>query len=69
VKKIWLAVRSVLLTIGRFMGMVNSTILLTFSFYVILLPIALLQRARRRSHSIDWLERSPREADHFTRQY
>ncbi len=68
-KKIWRGIRSVLLAIGRVMGIVNTTILLTFSFYLILLPIALLKRSRRRAGVIDWLERSPRETDHFTRQY
>ena len=68
-KKIWLAIRSILLKIGRVMGVVNSTILLTFSFYVILLPVALLKRKRRQAPVVDWLQRQPRETDHFTRQY
>jgi len=68
-KKIWLTIRSILLTIGRFMGVVNSTILLTFSFYVIILPIALMRRLRRQADPVDWIKRAQREPDHFTKQY
>jgi len=69
-KKLWQAVRSVLLVIGRAMGRINAFVLLSFSFYLILFPLGLLRRLfGKKSAAAGWLPREPLEPDHFKKQY
>ena len=69
-KKAWSWIRSFLLKLGRFMGLINSVVLLTLSFYVILLPTALLWRLTgKNKREAVWIKRPERPADHFSRQY
>lgn len=63
-------VRESLLRIGFFLGRINNFVLLTLSFYLILLPLALLWRLfSRRPEPSGWLPRSELPSDHFKRQY
>lgn len=63
-------VRESLLRIGFFLGRINSFVLMTLSFYLILLPLALLWRLlARRPDPGGWLPRSELPPDHFKRQY
>ena len=63
-------VRETLLKIGFLLGRINTFLLLTLSFYLILLPLALLWRLfSRRPDSSGWLPRAQLPSDHFKRQY
>ena len=68
--RIWAGFLRILRAIGFFLGRINSVLLLTFSFYVILLPISLCRRllSGRQSDS-GWQARAPLPRDHFRKQY
>ncbi len=69
-KRFWQIVRGTLLRIGYFLGRINTFLLLTLSFYLILLPLALLWRLfSRRTDSPGWRPRAELPPDHFKRQY
>ncbi len=69
-RRIWQTVHSFLLKVGHVLGLINTTVLLTFSFYVILLPTALFWRLKRKSRQpAGWQKRLPLPRDHFSRQY
>lgn len=56
--------------LGKTIGRLNNTLLLTISFYGVFLPIALLRRlARRPEPPPRWLKRDPLEPKHFRRQF
>ena len=69
-KKAWQMVRRFLLKIGHILGLINTTLLLTFSFYVILLPTALYWRLKAKQRQPEgWRRRAPLPNDHFSKQY
>lgn len=64
------AVGDFLRRIGFFLGHINSYVLLTVSFYLILTPISLARRIFvRRRDSRGWIRREPLPPDHFRKQY
>lgn len=69
-KKIWHAVRAVLLAVGKVLGRINTTILLTLLFYLLLLPLSLVRRLLEgRGKDTGWLERAPLKDGHLEKQY
>ena len=62
----------VLLSLARAIGRVNTFLLLCFSFYGVLMPIALVRRlfqGRRTNDSLTWQPREPLPRSHFKKQY
>ena len=56
--------------LGRFIGTVNTTLIIILSFYLLVLPIALLRRIfGHRKKRIGWIPRSALDSRHFERQY
>ncbi|MFZ0428040.1 MAG: hypothetical protein WAO20_07975 [Acidobacteriota bacterium] len=69
-KKIWGVIRSVLLAIGKVLGRINTTILLTLLFYLLLLPVSLIrQLLERRQAETGWIDRAPLKEGHYKKQY
>ena len=69
-RKSWQGVRSVLLAIGRAIGRVNTFVLLSLSFYLILVPLGLLRRLfGKKPPASGWLPREPLAPEHFKKQY
>jgi hypothetical protein len=69
-KRLWQAIRWLLLKVGRALGRINTVVLLTVSFYVILLPLGLARRlVGKRTPPAGWLQRPPLAPDHFKRQF
>ena len=62
--------KALLQRLGKAIGRFNNALLLTASFYVVFLPIALLRRlARRTEPSPRWRKREPLEREHFREQF
>ena len=69
-KKLWKGIRAVLLAIGKVLGRINTTILLTLLFYLLLLPLSLVRRLiERHKDEAGWLERAPLKDGHYKKQY
>jgi hypothetical protein len=64
---VWLGVQRV----GRGIGRFNTTLILTLSFYLLLMPISLIRRlfVSRPGGPPRWEERRPSDRRHFERQY
>jgi len=61
---------AVLLKLAKLIGKVNALVLLSISFYALLLPLSLLRRPFTRNKTREgWLERDPLPKDHFYKQY
>ena len=69
-KKIWHAVRTVLLAVGKVLGRINTTILLTLLFYLLLLPLSMIRKILERGkNGSGWIERAPLKEGHYKKQY
>ncbi len=69
-KKIWHAVRIPLLAVGKVLGRINTTVLLTLLFYILLLPLSVVRKVLERGgEEAGWLERAPLKEGHFKKQY
>lgn len=69
-KKIWHVFRTVLLAVGKVLGRINTTILLTLLFYLLLLPLSVLRKILERGKDRGgWLERAPLKEGHYKKQY
>lgn len=55
--------------LGLLIGRFNNYLLLAISFYVLLMPIAVARRLRRRRTPTGWLDREPLPRDHFRKQF
>lgn len=64
------SVHRILLRLARFIGRINTFLLLAVSFYLVLFPLSLFFRifGKRKAHS-GWLERPALPRDHFRKQY
>lgn len=70
IKKALRRLRGVLLRVAKVIGRVNTFVLLTVSFYCILLPLSLMRRTvTRRREPSGWLRRKPLAKKHFSKQY
>lgn len=69
--KLLTTIRRLLLKLAKLMGLINTFILLVFSFYILVLPTSLLYRlfARSGDESRGWRHREPLPKDHFRKQY
>ena len=61
--------KALLQRLGKAIGRVNNTLLLTASFYAGFLLIALLRRLARKPAPPRWLKRDPWEPEHFRKQF
>ncbi len=69
-KRAWRHFLRVLMAIGHFLGRIHSVLLLSFSFYAILLPISLCRRLIRRTPpDSGWQARHGLPKDHYRKQY
>jgi hypothetical protein len=62
--------QELLRALGTLLGRINTFILMTLSFYLILLPTALIRRlfvSRRRAP--EWHIRKPLDRKHYEKQY
>ncbi len=56
--------------VGHFIGTINTSLIIILSFYLLVLPIALLRRLfSHRQDSPGWVSRSPLDSKHFDRQF
>jgi len=56
--------------LGINIGRVNTFLILSFSFYVVLLPVGLLRRLfSRKKAPQSWTERKPFKSSHFEKQF
>ena len=63
-------VQLILRKVGAFLGKINTFILMTLSFYVILFPMAMIRRLFvTRSRTAKWYQRRPLDRKHFEKQY
>lgn len=63
-------VRTALLRFSRFIGRLNTVLLLSISYYLILCPLALFRRlAAREKDPGGWLKRDALAKDHYRKQY
>lgn len=63
-------VRGRLLSLARMLGRINTAVLLTISFFLLLLPLSLIRRLIHQERPPNgWLPRAPLAKDHFHRQY
>ena len=62
--------QSMLRTLGIVLGRVNTFVLMTVSFYLILLPMAMIRRlVVRGKRKASWQQREPLENRHYEKQY
>jgi len=63
-------VQLILRKIGAFIGGINTFILMTLSFYLILFPMAMFRRLFvSRKRATRWHPRKPLDRKHFEKQY
>jgi len=63
-------IQTLLRTLGAFIGRINTFILMTVSFYLILFPMAMIRRLFiNRKRTAHWEQRPPLHRKHYEKQY
>jgi len=63
-------IQLLLRTLGAFLGRINTFILMTLSFYLIMFPMAMIRRLFiNRKRMARWHPRAPLDRKHFEKQY
>jgi len=56
--------------LGLLLGRVNTFIILSISYYLVLMPVGLVRRLFTEKHNTGtWNERPPLKPDHFEKQF
>ena len=65
-------VRKVWLLIGHILGVINSTVILSIIYFIIISPIALIRRlfsSKNKENKTSWVATNPGERGGFYKQY
>ena len=63
-------VQKLLRKLGAFIGKINTFVLMTVSFYLILFPMAMIRRLfASGKRTAEWKSRPPLDRKHYEKQY